>query len=119
MRSGHGRGYYGVGQLTPRKSSSGWWTFAVIAGIGVIAWIAWPRGTKPDPAPGPQIAPPPDGGSHPNEEIDQLARSQGFSSTKMYEDSVVANARSLEKAGAGVVLAPHLQHLGPRLESDD
>jgi hypothetical protein len=35
---------------------------------------------------------------------------------KDYEDSVIKSAKQLQAAGAKVVLAPHLEHLAPRLE---
>jgi len=52
-------------------------------------------------------------------QLDQLAIAQarGYSSQKAYEDAVVASARQLQETGAKVVLASHLQHLAPRLES--
>ena len=46
-------------------------------------------------------------------EDDALLR--GYSSTKDYEDSVVAIAKEIEATGTKVVFAPHLQHLAPRL----
>lgn len=48
-------------------------------------------------------------------EDDALLR--GFSSTKEYEDSVIAIAKELGATGTKVMLAPHLQHLAPRLGS--
>lgn len=49
-------------------------------------------------------------------DLDQLARLRGFSSTQMFEDSVVGTARALEASGAKVSLGPHLAHLKTRLE---
>ncbi len=46
-------------------------------------------------------------------EDDALLR--GFPSVKEYEDSVIASVKELEATGAKVTLAPHLQHLAPRL----
>jgi hypothetical protein len=122
VRVGHGRGYYGGGQLAQRHSSSGggWLTTAiVVAGLGAAAWFLWPRkklapGIAPgneSPAPSPPAPP-----SH-DELLEQVARSRGFSSAKTFEDSVVATARELQASGARVDLGPHLQHLAPRLES--
>lgn len=48
-------------------------------------------------------------------EDDALLR--GYPSVKEYEDSVIAIAKQLEATGAKVMLAPHLQHLAPRLGS--
>jgi hypothetical protein len=40
---------------------------------------------------------------------------RGYSSQQAYEDAVVASARQLQRDGATVTLAPHLQHLTSRL----
>jgi hypothetical protein len=115
--TGYGRGYYGDSQLAPRRSrsGSGWFTIAVVVGLGAVIWFMLPgigpkskQEEEPTPAPAAPL-------SH-DEELDQLARSSGFSSTKTYEDSVVANARVLKANGGRVELGPHLQHLEPRLE---
>ena len=50
-------------------------------------------------------------------QLEDDARTRGFVLVKDYEDSVVASAKQLQAAGAKVVLAPHLQHLAPQLES--
>jgi hypothetical protein len=113
MSAGHGRGYYGGSQLDRprRRSSSGWFKIAAVVGLGAVIWFMLPRGgSKHEELPSPP-SPPPDEG------LEQLARSRGFSSSKMYEDSVIANARELKAAGAKVELGPHLQHLEDRLES--
>lgn len=48
-------------------------------------------------------------------ELEQAARSNGFSSVAAYENSVLLNARQLRNSGAAVTLAPHLAHLAPQL----
>ncbi len=123
MKTGYGRGYYGIGQLAPRpprRPRSGWVTLAVIAGAGAV-WYLWPRKSRELPTLQTSTSlPPPQSPAHEDlgrEALDQLARSRGFDSTKLYEDSIVANAKELQAAGAEVVLAPHLQHLRSRLES--
>ena len=50
-------------------------------------------------------------------QLEDDARARGFVLVKDYEDSVVASAKQLQAAGAKVMLAPHLQHLAPQLES--
>ena len=52
-------------------------------------------------------------------QLEDDARARGFVMVKDYEDSVVASAKQLQAAGAKVVLAPHLQHLASRLETND
>jgi hypothetical protein len=47
-------------------------------------------------------------------QLEDDARSRGFSSVKEYEDLVATMAKELEAAGAKVTLAPHLQHLALR-----
>jgi Tfp pilus assembly protein PilF len=47
--------------------------------------------------------------------LDQAALARGYPSQEAYEDAVVASARQLQRDGATVTLAPHLQHLAPRL----
>jgi hypothetical protein len=118
MSAGYGRGYYGGDQLQPsRRSRGGWVKLALVVGVGAVIWRMLPGGgTKSEPGPGrggeePPPAPP----SAPDEGLDQLARSRGFSSTNAYEDSVIANARELRASGAKVVLAPQLAHLESRL----
>jgi len=138
MKSGHGRGYYGEGQLerqAPRRR--GWIKLAVVVGVGAVVWLMWPRkyvpvpgGDGPQPpvpspfppseAPSPQLAQlgAPQQLQLGAPQLDQLAIAQarGYSSQKAYEDAVVASARQLQETGAKVVLASHLQHLAPRLE---
>jgi len=50
-------------------------------------------------------------------QLAQLAQSNGYPSSKEYEDAVVASAKQLQASGAKVMLAPHLAHLTPRLGS--
>lgn len=52
-------------------------------------------------------------------QLEDDARARGFVMVKDYEDSVVASAKQLQAAGAKVVLAPHLQHLASRLETNE
>ena len=146
MRSGYGRGYYGAGQLarrTPRRRS--WFTVVAVVGVGAaVVWLLWPRKVaydfgpvgkepeRPTPTPAPAPAPP----SSPQisaidttgsalmtgatgaflKQLEDDARSRGFLSVKDYEDSVIASTKQLQAAGTKVMLAPHLQHLGPKLE---
>lgn len=145
MRAGHGRGYYGVGQLAqsaPRRRS--WFTVVAVLGVGAaVVWLLWPRRVPPDFASvakvpeRPSATPPPAVSRSPQisaidttgsalmtsatgaflKQLEDDARSRNFTSVKDYEDSVVMNAKQLQSVGAKVVLAPHLQHLAPRLES--
>lgn len=145
MRAGHGRGYYGIGQLAkspPRRRS--WFTTVAVLGVGAAAvWLLWPRkaptdfgsvGKEPErPQPQPQPVPPQSSplvvinttgtASVPVatgaflKQLEDDARARGYLSIKDYEDSVVATAKQLQATGAKVVLAPHLQHLAPQLES--
>ena len=117
MRVGYGRGYYGEGQLAPRRSGGGWFKAVAVVGVGaVVVWLLWPR-SKPvtvlhaEPPPAPQLPPAPPS----NEGLDHVARSRGFESTREYEDAVLADARELRAAGAKVELGPQLQHLESRL----
>lgn len=48
-------------------------------------------------------------------QVEDDARARGFVSASDYEDSVVETAKQLKATGAQVTLAPHLQHLAPRL----
>lgn len=50
-------------------------------------------------------------------QLESDAKSRGFSSVQAFEDAVVTSAKQLQATGAQVVLAPHLQHLAPRLSS--
>jgi hypothetical protein len=50
-------------------------------------------------------------------QVEDDARARGFVSASDYEDSVVETAKQLKATGAQVVLAPHLQHLAPRLDT--
>ena len=157
VSAGHGRGYYGSGQLEqsePKKRS--WFTVVAVLGVGAAAvWLLYPRkkflpNGVPMPDPGPlMIAPvaaasftpagapasrPPliDGTFHATalpapttalgafqKQLEDDARARGFVMVKDYEDSVVTSAKQLQAAGAKVVLAPHLQHLASRLETND
>lgn len=49
-------------------------------------------------------------------QLEDDARDRNFVSVNDYEDSVIATAKQLQAAGAKVVLAPHLEHLTPRLQ---
>jgi hypothetical protein len=127
MSNGYGRGYYGSAQIDrPRRSGNGWFKIAVVGGLGAVVWFWWRRpsgGPKYAEAPSPPsehveaLSPPPRPPTE-QEDLDHLARLRGFSSTKMYEDAMVASARELQASGAKVVFAPHLQHLEVRLEPD-
>ena len=135
MSAGYGRGYYGEGQLarSPRRKKS-WFTIVAVLGVGATAvWMLWPRKVVPDfgpvrmePARPPQPPPlsstdaaPPAivGAGAFLKQLEDDARARGFVLVKDYEDSVVASAKQLQAAGAKVILAPHLQHLAPQLES--
>jgi len=50
-------------------------------------------------------------------QLEDEAHARGFIEVKDYEDSVLLTAKQLQSTGAKVVLAPHLQHLAPQLES--
>lgn len=124
--SGYGRGYYGTAQLAPRRQSNGrgWFTIAVVAGLGAVIWW-WvlpavgpkakhePSPLLPSPSSTPQQSPvlPLD------EEIARHARERGFSSAKEYEDAIASMASDLRSTGAKVEMAPHLAHLESNLES--
>ena len=170
MRSGYGRGYYGVGQLVqeaPRRKS--WFTVVAVIGVGAaVVWLMWPRKRVPldfgpvgkEPARSPPIitvgadssltpsvqitpgaalapyaplaplapyaplaplalvapAPATSATGAFRKQLEDDARARGFVLVKDYEDSVVKSAKQLQAAGAKVVLAPHLEHLAPRLE---
>ena len=140
MSAGYGRGYYGEGQLArcaPRRKKS-WFTIVAVLGVGATAvWMLWPRKVVPDfgpvstePARPPQLPPPQlsstDALAAPSaivgagaflKQLEDDARARGFVLVKDYEDSVIASAKQLQAAGAKVILAPHLQHLAPQLES--
>jgi len=135
---GYGRGYYGNDQIAtaiaPRRRSGGggrgWLTATIVVGLGAAIWFLWPRrddlppklesAMTPTPPPSP---PSPERSDLPPstyaEEIDRLARARGFSSTQMFEDSVIATARELQASGAKIDLGPHLAHLASRLEHVD
>lgn len=134
MSAGYGRGYYGTGQLEsgPPRRRGGWVKIALVVGVGAAIWVLWPRkkplpdigrgGDAPQPsAPPPQPSQPvgqvlaPPSSYMPPSQVDPQADARGFSSQQAYEDAVVASARQLQDEGARVVLAPHLQHLTPRL----
>lgn len=154
VRAGHGRGYYGVGQLAPtapRRRS--WFTVVAVVGIGAaVVWLLWPRKAPPDLGPvgkEPERPTPPISTGAPGaslvasaplvldapatlgaslalapatatgaflKQLEDDARARGFVLVKDYEDSVVKSAKQLQAAGAKVVLAPHLEHLAPRLD---
>ena len=147
MSVGYGRGYYGEGQLAraPRKRS--WFTIVAVLGVGAtVVWLLWPRKATDDFVPGgkeperptptptqptsplvvinttsaplasaPLARPAPFGAIL--KQLEDDARARGFISVKNYEDSVIATAKQLQSTGAKVLLAPHLQHLAPQLES--
>ena len=122
MKEGYGRGYYGAGQLAPSPSRRrNWFNVVAVVGLGAaVVWLLWPRNSLPSHLSGNGVTksePPPQAPSAPQLPDDEFARSRGFSSVKEYEDSMIASAKQLQAAGAQVVLAPHLQHLAPRLEA--
>jgi hypothetical protein len=138
VKYGYGRGYYGGGQMAPEpeRRRGGWIKYVVIAGVGAAIWFMWPRkktaelGQAPDalpPSPVPpyaQLPTPPPAMAQvlPGTPVQQalpvaVDLSRGYPNQQAYEDAVVASARHLRDAGAQVVLAPHLQHLAPRLGS--
>jgi len=117
-----------------RSGVSGWIKIALGVGVGAGVWFLWPR-VKPlqleaggDASKAPSSSPqgvsegqpvPPLGGAvaedSPPPQLTQEALGRGFPSQQAYEDAVVSNARQLRETGATVILAPHLQHLTPRL----
>lgn len=118
MRSGYGRGYYGVGQLTRRTSSSrtgAWLKVALVLGAGAAVWFLWPRKKEQEEAlqERPPATPP---STHllPSTE-ESSVQTGSYPLQKSYEDAVVSSAKHLKEAGAQVTLAPHLQHLTKRL----
>lgn len=142
MNAGYGRGYYGAGQLAPcpqRPRTRNWVKIAFVVGAGAVIWLMWPRSKVPEPEVGrvddeprypppappayplappealPQLAAPTTALVPAAPRLDQAALARGYSSQQAYEDAVVANARQLQRDGAAVTLAPHLQHLTPRL----
>ncbi len=137
MRAGHGRGYYGEGQLEQRASRGrNWFTIVAVLGVGAtVVWLLWPRRAASDfgygstdpvswtpPAPitatvTTDVSPPTSATGAFLKQVEDDARSRGFLEVKDYEDSVVASAKQLQAAGATVMLAPHLQHLVPQLGS--
>ncbi len=53
MRAGHGRGYYGEGQLAqpparPRRSWTKWALAVGVVGAGAAIWFMWPRKSAQD-----------------------------------------------------------------------
>lgn len=142
MNAGYGRGYYGAGQLAPcpqRPRTSKWVKVALVVGAGAVIWLMWPRSKShepevgrvddeprpPPPAPPALPLAPPDATLQPAApttalvpaapRLDQAALARGYLSQQAYEDAVVTSARQLQRDGATVTLAPHLQHLTPRL----
>lgn len=113
MKTGHGRGYYGEGQLSQQsaRSGGGWFKLALVAGVGSAIWFMWPR-RKFEPVneePNGSAMPAPlSTGAH-------AWMTEAYPGQQAYEDAVVASALQLQAAGAKVVLAPHLAHLAPRL----
>jgi hypothetical protein len=146
VSAGYGRGYYGADQLAkPPRRGNGWIKLAVVAGVGAVVWLMWPRAAQGEPSrdgdvpqlpppqpqsvvpPAPTIAaspaqPPPLALAPPaplalpdQQHAAQFAQSRGYPTSKDYEDAVVASARQLQDSGAKVVMAPHLAHLTSRL----
>lgn len=120
--SGYGRGYYGTAQLAPRRQSNGrgWFTIAVVAGLGAVIWwwvlpAVGPKAKhEPSPLPSPSSTPQQSTVSPLDEEIARHARERGFSSAKEYEDAIASMASDLRSTGAKVEMAPHLVHLESR-----
>lgn len=130
----------------PRKRSWFTIVAVLGAGAGVV-WLLWPRKTTYALTPGSKAfeSPPPTPSSSPLvvihtgsappvastvpppaapapfgaflKQLEDDARVRGYASVKDYEDSVIASAKQLQTTGAKVMLAPHLQHLAPQLES--
>lgn len=136
MRVGYGRGYYGEGQLIQhptRRRGSGWIKLALVVGAGAVIWLMWPRrssevgpgsepgGDEPRSPPPPPSPPEMQGAAQVPHALPAPQAPQppdrGFPTQKAYEDAVVESARQLQATGAKVVMAPHLAHLAPRLES--
>lgn len=140
MSAGYGRGFYGEEQLArPPRRKRNWFTIVAVLGLGAGAvWLLWPRksfdlgpaGKEPEPSQPQQslqqqsplviintaapAAPAPVVGAF-LKQLEDDTRLRGFASVKDYEDSIVASAKQLQAVGAQVALAPHLQHLAPRL----
>lgn len=132
---------------TPQRRRSWFTVVAVLGVGAAAVWLFWPRSSAIGPshrgeAPEPPVptSPTPTPPSPPSsslpapvsmatlppateatgaflKQLEDDARAHGFISAKDYEDSVVATAKQLQSTGAKVVLAPHLQHLAPRLET--
>ena len=130
----------------PRRKRS-LFTVVAVLGVGAaVVWLLWPRKAAYDLVPGSrELVPPTPMPTSPTsplvvinttsaplatvaasapvatgaflKQLEDDARARGFVLVKDYEDSVVASAKQLQAAGAKVVLAPHLQHLAPQLES--
>lgn len=114
--NGHGRGYYGGDQLDQQGAGTGWLKIAAVVAGGIALWYWWPRKRVvivPVETTQPALAAPPPA----PQELEQIARSRGFSSVKDYEDSVLAITRDLKLTGARIELPPHLQYLMPRVEA--
>lgn len=76
---GNGRGYYGAEQLDPRdprRRTSGWVKLGLVAGVGTVIWLMWPRSKGHDPAftryDEPAAPPPPSPPSPPQLEVAPL-----------------------------------------------
>jgi hypothetical protein len=113
--NGYGRGYYGGEQLDRQRSGTGWLKLAAVVVGGAAIWYWWPRKRVvlvPMDTLSASTATPPSA-----TELEQIARSRGFSSVKDYEDSVLATTRDLKLTGAKIELPPHLQYLMPRVEA--
>lgn len=109
--NGYGRGHYGSERLDRQPAITSWFKVAAVVGVaGGLAWLWWPRKqvvplivtAEPSPPPG---------------TLDLTVPSHGFTSTRAYEDAVVATARDLRATGAKIELPAHLQYLMPRVES--
>jgi len=126
MKAGYGRGFYGEGQLESQGSRpSRWFKIALVVGVGAVVWYKWPRRSDivevsevPVPVPQPTLPTSDLTVVAPTQPLTlaQLAEERGYPTTTAYEEAVVESARELQNDGARVVLAPHLQHLTPRLE---
>lgn len=131
----------------PRRRRNWFTVVAVLGLGATAVWLLWPRKAAydlgpPAPTPLPPSPPlsfptptsiPPVQSSQSNEtamtiapqqaigafhkQLEDDARASGFLEVKDYEDSVVAIAKQLQTTGTKVMLAPHLQHLVPRLGS--
>jgi hypothetical protein len=110
MSAGYGRGHYGSEQLARSRTEggSGWFKIAIVAGLGAaVYWWVIPAITRPkikvepkyESSPSPPPAP-----LSAQEDLEQLARSRGYSSAQEYQDVVRAMVDELQARGARVVI---------------